>query len=461
MPSLASNQLPLPARFARIKTDLIAGNEAAIIASWTRLLVQLRLEIETITTKGSEVIPSIDFNDISNPSKANEFVDRLRRSGVAVVRKVVPQDVVLAWRDETLSYLGDNPVAETHLTQDSHLHGVYWSPAQVKCRAHANVLAAQRFLMTTWHSRNPNALLSTSLPVAYADRLRIRGPGPSEGVGKIYVDGGSVERWEPDGYGQGSTYGSIWAGAWEQYDPWESSTRLKITSDLYYGASTCSMFRMFSGWLSLSPLTPGDGTLLVCPMIQLTTAYLLLRPFFSPIIQDPSHPSFLSSENWRLETSTSILHGAVPSYTQELSTTLHPHLRLDKTMVPIPKLEPGDYVVWHCDAVYAVDRTVPHYNVDAAAMYLPACPLTQTNALYLARQRKAFLLGLPSPDFGGGRGESSHLSRPGVQEVNDAGGNDGLRAMGLLPWDVEDAETEVDADVIDMANSILFPDLYD
>jgi hypothetical protein len=157
-----------------------------------------------------------------------------------------------------------------------------------------------------------------------------------------------------------------------------------------------------------------------------------------------------------------MLQGAVPSYAQEVSSALHPHLRLDKTMVPIPTLRPGDYVVWHCDAVYGVRGAGLRSDLDEAmVMYLPACPLTQTNALYLARQRKAFILGLPSPDFGGGSGESSHLSRPGVQEVYDAGGNGGLRAMGLLHWDYETADTDLDADVVEMANGILFPELYD
>ena len=107
-------------------------------------------------------------------------------------------------------------------------------------------------------------------------------------------------------------------------------------------------------------------------------------------------------------------------------------------------------------------------------MYLPACPLTQTNALYLARQRKAFLRGHPGPDFfeagaglssfGGRRepgGEADHAGHPGVRDVNDAGGDDGLRAMGLLPWDGEEALTDHEREVLAMANEILFPDLYD
>ena len=53
------------------------------------------------------------------------------------------------------------------------------------------------------------------------------------------------------------------------------------------------------------------------------------------------------------------------------------------------------------------------------------------------------------------------MGRAGVQDVNDAGGDDGLRAMGLLPWDEEEAHTEAEREVLAMANGILFPDLLD
>jgi hypothetical protein len=72
-------------------------------------------------------------------------------------------------------------------------------------------------------------------------------------------------------------------------------------------------------------------------------------------------------------------------------------------------------------------------------VYAPACPLTQTNALYLARQRKAFQRGHPGPDFdttGTGLGtEAPHVGRLGEKEIREVGGVEGLRAMGLAPWD--------------------------
>jgi hypothetical protein len=39
----------------------------------------------------------------------------------------------------------------------------------------------------------------------------------------------------------------------------------------------------------------------------------------------------------------------VPGHGQELTSLLHPHLRLDNAMVHVPKVKPGDFVVWHCD----------------------------------------------------------------------------------------------------------------
>lgn len=239
---------------------------------------------------------------------------------------------------------------------------------------------------------------------------------------------------------------------------------------------------MFQGWLALNPIPSGPGSIQVCPLPRHATAYFLLRPFFSPpasfsASSAPSKPKSKpepdeANQEWTFDRpQNSLLHGAVPSYAQEITPALHPHLDLGRSLVSVPGLEPGDYLVWHPDLIHSISPS-PSMSTSTcsgpAYMNLPACPLTQTNALYLARQRKAFLLGRPGPDFdsGGGRrhGEGEHASRPGVQAVNDAGGDDGLRAMGLLPWDEEEAGTadqDREREVLAMANGILFPDLYD
>lgn len=244
---------------------------------------------------------------------------------------------------------------------DPQVFELYWSPPQVKARGHPNMITAQKFLLNLWHSSDPNSPISLSQPVVYADRVRIRQPGDAEFALGPHADGGSVERWEPNGYGVNGVYDSVFQGRWEEFNPFESSSRVPAVSDLYHGGGSCSMFRMFQAWLGMSHTAPGEGTLKVNPLIQLTTAYFLLRPFFEPIKdlpegkEDQYTEEYLSPENWRLIPSdrmTTALHGATPSHGQEMTEKLHPHLDLKNTMVHVPTIRPGDYVAWHCDSKF-------------------------------------------------------------------------------------------------------------
>ncbi|KAK4242649.1 hypothetical protein C8A03DRAFT_39990 [Achaetomium macrosporum] len=490
-----SGPIPLTQRFTALKESLASGKEPELSSSWQRLLRDLPGEIDLVSSQGSQVIPIISFADTSRPQQAERFLRDLRKGGVGIIRNVVSRDTALTWGREAEEYMKQAQEAPEIHPQSQ---GVYWSAAQVKARAHPSVLAAQRFVMSIWKSKDPNARVTTGFPITYADRTKARMGSSTRVATHARIDGGSVERWEPDGYGRAGTYKDIFQGNWEDYDPWESSTRLGVTSDLYHKAGACSIFRMFQGWLALNDIPSGPGSVQVCPLPRLATAYFLLRPFFSPSPSPPPPPPPTTSptlgsgsepdptnnandNNNKTEwvfnrPQNSILHGALPSYAQEISPTLHPHLQLDRSLVPVPDLKPGDYLVWHPDLIHAISPEEPPDSETEteetgsgsgpAYMYLPACPLTQTNALYLARQRKAFLLGHPGPDFlgvgGSGRGgESGPAGRPGVQEVNDAGGDEGLRAMGLLPWDEEEADSNREREVLAMANGILFPDLYD
>lgn len=267
-----------------------------------------------------------------------------------------------------------------------------------------------------------------------------------------HIDGGSAERWEPNGYGRGHVYDSVFEGRWEDFDSWDASGRIHAESDLYNGAGACSMFRMFQGWLSMSNTGAGEGTLLVNPLFNLATAYYLLRSFFSPRMSDVGKSGYLDTENWVLDpVQSTVLQGATLGCTQELTASLHPHLELEKSMVSVPEVRPGDYVAWHCDTVHAVDR-VHGGKGDSSVLYIPVCPLTEANAKYLGVQRDAFESGTPGPDFPGGTGESQHVGRMKKGDIEKAGGVEGLRAMGLGSWE---ATMEREKDCVRVANDIL------
>lgn len=57
--------------------------------------------------------------------------------------------------------------------------------------------------------------------------------------------------------------------------------------------------------------------------------------------------------------------------------------------------------------------------------------MTELNAKYAARQRDAFLAGIPPPDFPGGVGESEHAGRATTQYIEGRVDERGLSSMGL------------------------------
>ncbi|KAJ4292435.1 hypothetical protein N0V90_009097 [Kalmusia sp. IMI 367209] len=428
------NFMPLSSEYADLKARLSKGNEDAIRQSWERLLKDLREEIPLIVEKGSKVIPEIQFKDIDNAPE--EFSKELRKRGVAVVRGVVSEQEALGWKENLREYIKANPQTKAFPPENPQVFELYWSRTQLLARGHPNMLKMQRFLMSYWHSANPHAPVSSHHPISYADRLRMRLPGDSKFALGPHVDGGSVERWDERGYGLGKVYDAVWQGRWEDFDPWESSCRLPVVADLHQGVGACTAFRMFQGWLSLSTTGPGEGTLLVNPLLAKATAYYLLRPFFSPKsgvepgAQTASDAvtatsDFLASDNWVMDrTPNSWIQGATPGHGQELSHLLHPHLNLAQSMIHVPTVRPGDYVAWHCDTIHSVDKTHAG-TADSSVLYIPACPLTEDNARYLARQRDKFVRGVPSPDFGGGVGESEHVGRVRVEDMEGLVGEEG------------------------------------
>ncbi|KAI0869104.1 DUF1479 domain protein [Hypoxylon argillaceum] len=455
--SLSGGQRPpLPESFLDLKRSLIAGHEDKVIASWQRLLAQLKHENRILSKEGSKVIPTLEFANLDGD--LSRLRSEIKKRGVAVVRGVIPEKEARTYKSEIEEYVRQNPSTKAFPQDNPQVYELYWSSPQIRARAHPNLLEAQSKLMNVWQSSDPESVISLSQTLAYADRVRIRQPGDATFALGPHVDGGSVERWEKNGYGLGGVYDKVFEGSWEEYDPWDAGARVPVVMDNYNGLGACSVFRMFQGWLSMSYTKGFEGTLLVNPLLQLSTAYYLLRPYFHAVKEskDLSTEEYLAAENWIFAGSqmTSELHGATPGHGQELNTEIHPHLELDTSMVHMPQVKPGDFVVWHCDTIHAVDK-IHNGKSDSSVLYIPICPVTEQNAHYMVRQRKAFLDGTPGPDFPGGQGESQHINRPTVSYLQTHADSEGLRACGFEKLLTAESDSPGGRRATDKANEIL------
>ncbi|KAM4065721.1 hypothetical protein HRG_010563 [Hirsutella rhossiliensis] len=450
-----AERAPLPDRYRQLKCDLVRGREDKLVESWSRLLRQLKRENDIIAAKGSDVIPQVDFADLE--AGCERLKGEIKKRGALVVRGVIPEDEARGYKDEIEDYVRKNPHTRAFPPRDPQVYELYWSGPQLKARSHPSLLRVQKHLMSfLWHTSSPTAQISLDHPLSYADRLRIRQPGDASFALGPHIDGGSVERWERDGYGRGGVYDRVLEGHWEKHDPWDASGRVDAVNNLYDGLGACSVFRMWQGWMSMSRSGPHEGTLLVNPLMHMATAYVLLRPFFKPL-NATKGPRFLDESNWAFTgraDMTSELQGASPGHGQELTDDLHPHLELERTMIHVPKIKPGDFVAWHCDTIHSVDK-VHGGGSDSSVLYIPVCPVTALNAEYLARQRDAFRRGTPGPDFPGGEGEARHVGRPTEEMMRGWTTPAGRQAFGLEKFDVREGALPGERDVVEKANAIL------
>lgn len=327
---------------------------------------------------------------------------------------------------------------------------IYNSKAQLAARSHPAVVDTQRFLLSLWHTSDPRSQTSLSTPISYFDRLRIRPPGPSMFTLGPHIDSGGLERWEDPNFR--ACFRKIFEGSWRSYDPYDATPRLNAKQDLYDAPyvwftilhrergltpnlrNQCSIFRPWQGWTSLSTAGSRNGTLQLLPFLSLSTAYIMLRPFFRlrPGYKLSDGEIALAASSWELDLDGTDFPGNEMGKTQCLSEETHPHLRLDQTMVSIPQVNPGDqvyctlynmrlrdsifaissHVKGHCDLIHAVESE--HSGTgDSSVFYIPAAPLTVSkwvrvwfasylltlvsSAAYLRDQRSHFEKGLPPP----------------------------------------------------------------
>ncbi|KAE9380703.1 DUF1479-domain-containing protein [Stipitochalara longipes BDJ] len=414
---------PLDKRFIDVKKRLVRPeNYEAVQASWDRLLLALEERAKVIESIGPDYIPTVEFASIDSNGNFPENVAHLIKSrGCCVVRGVVTRQQALDWKAEMISYVKRHPaVAGTPLpASDPQIWKVYWTKPQVEARSHADVIKCQS-AMSKLFSCSDDVEVDVTSQAMYADRFRVRYPGEA-GTLPAHLDNGSIERWED--VESSRTYQAIWEGKWEEYDAWDIDHRAEAVVDLYGGPGACSVFRSLQGWLSLADNGPRRGTLELCPDIRLTTAYILLRPFFD--------------RDGKLDIESTYFYGADPGMGQVVKESWHPALQMNRTIISVPEAGPGDYVFWHCDMVHKVEEAHEGAS-DSSVAYIPVVPLTSYNIANLVEQRKAFLAGVPPPDMVSLEGEEEEKEHDERGRPEDILTLEGKRIMGLAPFDVEE-----------------------
>ena len=369
-------------------------------------------DIQATKARGDEVWPIIDFADIENGTVTQEATAKLQRRGCVVIRGHFDRAQAEKWDADAVDYVDSNqffqnysgPADDFFGTLDMskpEIYPIYWSSTQMQARQHPRMATVQRFLNSHWKNEsNGKTWFDLNRYSLYPDRIRRRPPGTnSNGLG-THLDPGTLDMWMTEGYQQ--FFHHLLTGNFASYDPWDASYRTEAAS--YPGSTMCSAFRTFQGWTALSDMSNDQGVLHTIP-IPKAMAYLMLRPLLNDVPEDD-----MCGVN---------INHAFP-------VTARWHSILEKAVSPIPTVQPGDSVWWHCDMIHSV-APVKDQKGWANVMYIPGAPWCPKNAEYAAKAYKAFLLGNSPPDFPDENYEATWSNRFREQDLNPTG----RRSFGL------------------------------
>jgi len=357
--------------------------------------------------RGDESIPVFDYASIASGDVDPNTIARIRERGACVVRRVFDPQQASEWNDEIRQYVERNNLDDrlAHRAEDKYfgtlssskpqIYGVYWSKPQTLARQSEQLTSTRVFLNRLWRaeSEGKRHFDPGRVPV-YADRIRRRPPGSASLGLSPHVDGGSVERWLAPNYRK--VYRHVLSGNWRAYDAYDAAYR--PDAEEIPSPAVCSMFRTFQGWTALTAQGPGDGTLQLIPIAN-AMPYILLRALQDDVPDDE-------------------LCGAQPA--RALSIKPEWHELLLEAVTPIPHMQPGDAVFWHCDVVHSVEdahRGSGYSNV----MYIASAPWCAKNEAYLRRQLPSFTRGESPPDFPSDHFETDFIGRATENDLTPLG----------------------------------------
>lgn len=406
---LGGKETILDPRLLQLKKELAPKDPSVLADAYKRLMASFEKEHVEIKEKGPAVIPTVTFAEIqaNNGEFPPHIVEQIRHRGCIVIRNVVNEEEARGYKTQIQGYIGNHPDKMAGFpANDPQVWEVYWSQAQIKARSHPNFDTACLALNKIWHAEE-NTVIDLNKNLTYCDRLRIRKPHDASFALQEHIDSGSIERWQDPEYRK--CYTEIFNGNWENHDPFDATHRAEAIMDYYNAAGGCSVFRNFQGWMAISDIKTGGGTLRVCPLIKQSSAYFMMKPLIE---------EYLDKNDYI---------GALPGLCQAIGKNDYPHII--ENMVSLPDVRCGDVVFWHCDQVHAVEHENDS-DVDSSVLYIPSVPMCRINSEYLQRQREAFKNGLTPPDFPGNNYEKDCEDRAKPESMNKIE----LLSMGLTTY---------------------------
>ena len=358
---------------------------------------RMRSEVAAVGAEAEQgrAVPVVAYDDVARGSVASADVAAIRRRGCVVIRGTFDRGLAESWDADVARYLEQNRFEEAYLARypdgaRRRIWGIYWSPAQVAARQHADMETTRRFLNSLWrHESEGRSWFDPDHDIGYPDRLRRRAPGVAATGLPPHSDAVACLGWRAAE--NEHVFRHVLAGRFDDYDPWDAAYRTSIETDADVPST---VFRTFQGWTALSEMRPDDGVLHLVP-IPRAAAYMLLRGIAGEL-------------------------GVLDGEPEPAPRRFRADDLLLPALVPIPAVEPGDTVWWHGDVIHAV--------ADAAnetrwgnVMYIAATPPCPRNDAYRASMFERFEHGQSPRDFPDEHFETTFVGRPTVDDLDAVG----------------------------------------
>jgi hypothetical protein len=377
-------------RIGRSRADV-----ADLLADLRRRVVEAGDEVLAAHGNGLPVVPEIDMSDVLAGTVPSTTVDAVRVTGCAVVRGTVERAEAEAWDAELADYLTRNAfrsrfeAANAEAATGSRIWGVYWSRPQVLARQHERMAAARRFLNGLWRAESHGTRwFDPDTDIGYPDRVRRREPGATSRGLACHLDSPAAGGWRIVENQQ--VFEPLLRDGADAHDPWDAAHRtgFEVTSPV---GST--VFRTFQGWTALSDMQPSDGVLHLAP-VPAAAAYRVVHGIAGELGLDGE---------------------PVPAPVRDRGDEL-----VERALVPIPAVAPGDTVWWHGDVYHSV--------ADAAndtrwgnIMYIGIAPRCERNDAYGVDHFDRFVRGASPRDFPAEDYEADFVGRAGPADLSPLG----------------------------------------